>query len=306
MWALVTLIAPVSVSALTLELPTNALETGSDTRSLDQVLLPLSPRDGSGGQGLVAEGRVERRAWTLSESEVTPFQILQPVMAQLSDLGFETKYQCRDRDCGGFDFRLALDLLPAPAMHVDLGDFRYAVAEKRGTNGPEIASIVVSRSESGGHVHVTFITPTNSSGQLQTTKTAAVAQPSPTNATDFSASLSAGGRAVLPGLEFRPGSSELGEGPFASLRDLSDWLAGNPDASVILVGHSDNVGGLEDNIRLSERRAAAVVDALTKTYGVDRSRLSSRGIGFLSPIAPNTTPEGRLRNRRVEAVVTGR
>lgn len=130
--------APGAATALTVNLPAGAVETGQDRRAADQVLLPVGPRDGAGGQGLMAEGRIERRAWSLPDSTATPFQILAPVIEQLEALGFKGRYACRDRDCGGFDFRLALDLLPAPAMYVDLGDFRYVAAEREGPSGLEI------------------------------------------------------------------------------------------------------------------------------------------------------------------------
>ena len=303
----VSLIVPFPISALTLELPPGAIESGTDRREVEQVLLPVGPRDGTGGDAMVAEGQVVRRAWSFPNLEATPFQILQPVQDQLNGLGFQRRFECRDRDCGGFDFRLALDLLPAPAMHVDLGDFRYLVASRDGSSGAEVVSLVVSRSQSGGHLHVTFVTPPNATGQLQSTSGAVpVQEPSRPQTGSFGSFLDAGGRAVLPDLEFRPGSSELGEGPFGSVEELANWLEVNPNASVILVGHSDNIGGLEDNIRLSERRAAAVARALIDTYGVSSGRIASRGVGFLSPIASNATAEGRLRNRRVEAVVASR
>ena len=69
------------------------------------------------------------------------------------------------------------------------------------------------------------------------------------------------------------------------------------------MGHSDNVGGLEDNIRLSEQRAPSVLRALTDGFDVPGSRLAAKGVGFLAPLASNATPEGRRLNRRVEAII---
>ncbi len=296
-------LAPAPSDAFTLDLPSNAVEAGQDARAADQILFPVGPRTGTGGQGLVAEGRIDRRAWILPESDATPFQILDPILDQLSALGFVPRYSCRDRECGGFDFRLALDLLPAPAMHVDLGDFRYITAQRESSAGAEVVSLVASRSETGGHLHLTIVSPQDADTVLQTTQTAATIATDVSADSDLASVLASAGRVVLADLEFRPGSSELGDGPFQTLDDLAAWLAANPEATVVLVGHSDNVGGLEDNIRLSERRAAAVVAALTNDFGVSGARLASRGVGYLSPIASNDTDEGRLRNRRVEVVI---
>ncbi|MEO1238785.1 MAG: OmpA family protein [Pseudomonadota bacterium] len=301
MLAALVLFAPARAVALTLNLPAGAVETGQDRRASDQLLLPVGPRDGSGGQGLMAEGRIDRRAWRLPDSTATPFQILAPVITQLENMGFQGRYACRDRDCGGFDFRLALDLLPAPAMYVDLGDFRYMAVARDGPSGLEVVALVASRSDAGGHLHMTLVTPTETPDSFQTNTLAVSADPVPTSG--LAATLVETGRVVLDDLTFRPGSSQLGEGPFASLADLAVWLADNPDQSLVLVGHSDNVGGLDDNIRLSERRAASVVAALTDLFDVAPERLAAKGVGFLAPRASNATEEGRRANRRVEAII---
>lgn len=302
-WLVTALLAPAAATAVSLDLPAGAVSTGSDTRSGDRVLFPTGPRTGDGGDGLVAEGQIERLAWELPNTTVTPFEILSPLVAQLELMGFSVRYTCRDRDCGGFDFRLALDLLPAPAMYVDLGDFRYLTALKEGPEGDEVISLVASRSDAGGHLHLTRIRPGTASQPLETQSVVLPQQPDPQPATEVGLALSTTGRAVLDDLSFRPGSSELGDGPFDTLVALADWLAANPDKTVVLVGHSDNVGGLNDNIRLSERRAAAVAAALGSQYGVDRARIAARGVGYLAPLTSNDTEDGRRLNRRVEVVV---
>lgn len=299
--AVLAIATPEIAAAITLDLPQNAEEAGADLRQADQIMLPVGPRNGPGGRGLIAEGRIDRRAWDLPDSTATPFQILSPVIDQLESSGFTTRYSCRDRECGGFDFLLALDLLPAPAMHVDLGDFRYITVERTTDAGPEVVSLVASRSTSGGHLHLTLVSPADAAESLRTSRTlpAEVTLPEPA---EFSNTLDNAGRAILSDLEFRPGSSELGDGPFPSLDDVAAWLTANPDRTLILVGHSDNIGSLEDNVRLSERRATAVATALIRDYAIDQQRLSARGVGYLAPIATNATPEGRRQNRRVEAV----
>jgi outer membrane protein OmpA-like peptidoglycan-associated protein len=53
---------------------------------------------------------------------------------------------------------------------------------------------------------------------------------------------------------------------------------------------------------LSQRRAVAVVAALTTKYGISRDRLTPVGVSFASPVAPNTDENSRAKNRRVELV----
>ena len=95
----------------------------------------------------------------------------------------------------------------------------------------------------------------------------------------------------------------MGTGPFKSLSALADFLRTTPSASIILVGHSDAVGELSKNIELSKNRAQAVVDRLIKDYGIDQTRISAQGIGFLSPKTNNSTEKSRKKNRRVEAIL---
>ena len=64
-------------------------------------------------------------------------------------------------------------------------------------------------------------------------------------------------------------------------------------------GHTSSEGDAAQNMKLSQDRAAAVVKGLIER-GVDKSRLTSKGFGITKPIGDNTTPAGRMQNRRVE------
>jgi len=69
-----------------------------------------------------------------------------------------------------------------------------------------------------------------------------------------------------------------------------------------VVGHTDSVGQIEANMKLSQARAEAVVQALTKSHGVAATRLKAHGAGPIAPVVTNRTEEGRAKNRRVELV----
>lgn len=79
-------------------------------------------------------------------------------------------------------------------------------------------------------------------------------------------------------------------------------LKAHPDLTLLIEGHTDNVGSADSNQTLSEKRAAAVRQYLIDTYGIDAARLTSQGFGASRPAASNDTPEGRQQNRRVELV----
>jgi OmpA-OmpF porin, OOP family len=71
---------------------------------------------------------------------------------------------------------------------------------------------------------------------------------------------------------------------------------------VNVVGHTDNVGTIDANMKLSQARATAVVAALTSKYGITAIRLKAYGVGPLAPVAGNKTDDGKAKNRRVELV----
>jgi outer membrane protein OmpA-like peptidoglycan-associated protein len=85
------------------------------------------------------------------------------------------------------------------------------------------------------------------------------------------------------------------------LEAVAKILTEHPEIKKVRVeGHTDNRGGKTYNKRLSQRRAASVVNWLTKRGNVEPGRLDSQGFGMDRPIASNRTEEGRQENRRVE------
>lgn len=111
------------------------------------------------------------------------------------------------------------------------------------------------------------------------------------------------GKEVFHNILFEFGSDKLTPESYAVIETLSEYLKANPTTNYFIVGHTDNVGTLPTNQTLSEKRAQAVQSALTTKYGVSAKQLSAHGVGQLSPLAINTTEEGRALNRRVEVVL---
>lgn len=110
---------------------------------------------------------------------------------------------------------------------------------------------------------------------------------------------------LLENLYFAFDKSEVLQQSYNELVKLKELLERNPGMTIELRGHTDNLGTVEHNQRLSESRAKAVVDHLV-SMGIDKSRLSWKGFGKSEPVADNSTAAGRQKNRRVEYKVLSR
>jgi outer membrane protein OmpA-like peptidoglycan-associated protein len=105
------------------------------------------------------------------------------------------------------------------------------------------------------------------------------------------------------GVLFTSGKAELLPSAQAKLSEVANALTQqNPDASIVVEGHTDAQGNEAFNLDLSTRRAQAVRDYLA-SHGVAPDRIRAEGLGFSRPVADNKTAEGRANNRRVEIVV---
>jgi OmpA-OmpF porin, OOP family len=119
---------------------------------------------------------------------------------------------------------------------------------------------------------------------------------------DLYDALAADGRVATQGILFATGSDAIQPESTPTLKAIAAMLTAHPTLRLSIEGHTDNVGDARSNAALSERRAAAVRTALVTQFAVDGTRLSVRGLGASVPAQPNTTPEGRHANRRVELV----
>lgn len=122
------------------------------------------------------------------------------------------------------------------------------------------------------------------------------------NADVWAGSIRETGKAAVYGIYFDTGKSDLKPESEAALSEIAKLLQADANLKLHVVGHTDSVGSLADNLKLSQNRAAAVVRALTANHGVSAGRLTGNGVGPLAPVSPNDTDAGRAKNRRVELV----
>lgn len=122
------------------------------------------------------------------------------------------------------------------------------------------------------------------------------------DAKEMASGLEQAGRVALYGIQFDFDKASLRPASRPQLEEMARMLNEQPELEVYIVGHTDNKGALQYNLDLSRQRAEAVVQSLIRNYGVLGERLTPKGVASLSPLATNTTDEGRALNRRVELV----
>jgi OOP family OmpA-OmpF porin len=110
------------------------------------------------------------------------------------------------------------------------------------------------------------------------------------------------GHVAVYGIYFDSGKTEIKPESDVAIEKISKLLMSNATLKLYIVGHTDNVGTIEANMKLSKDRADAVVNALITKYGMPATRLKSYGVASLSPVASNDNDEGKAKNRRVELV----
>lgn len=114
-------------------------------------------------------------------------------------------------------------------------------------------------------------------------------------------------------LLFNSGSWAISTSGRNAVVQLGEVLANNPDISILIEGHTDDdqiVGTLADGVRnnwdLSTKRATAIVKILEENPRIDRKNITAAGRSEYAPVAPNSTVEGKAKNRRIEVILTPR
>lgn len=112
-------------------------------------------------------------------------------------------------------------------------------------------------------------------------------------------------------LLFQTGSWAVGAEGRKAVEEVAKVLAVNPDISVLIEGHTDNDkimgslgNGIESNWDLSTKRATAIVNILIENKKINKQNLTAAGRSEFEPIVPNTSVEGKAKNRRIEIILT--
>ena len=114
--------------------------------------------------------------------------------------------------------------------------------------------------------------------------------------------INATGHVSIYGIYFDTGKSEIKPESAAAISEIAKLFGNDAELKVYVVGHTDNVGSFDSNMKLSKDRADAVAKTLAGKHGIASERLRSHGVSSLAPIASNDTEDGKAKNRRVELV----
>jgi OOP family OmpA-OmpF porin len=282
---------------------TGSVMVGYDQKEYDAYTLILGPST------MVDKKRVPEKKKDL-EGKVTRIMYVGPdgrsslevfrnYEMAFKEAGFETLFSCQTTECGKqfyfviYDGPRTLQAHGKGALSTNVRDLRYMAAKKSTPNGPVYVSLFVAFHNAAKWPAVLL--------EIIETKEMDTGMVT-VNADAMAEGIESTGHIALYGIYFDTNSADIKPESKATLQEMSNLLKQKPSLKLLVVGHTDNQGGYDYNMGLSEKRAASVVHALVSDYGIDSSRLKPAGVGYLAPVQSNDTEEGRAKNRRVELV----
>ena len=241
------------------------------------------------------EGKITQITYKTSKERST-VEVFRNYESALKGAGFETLYSCANNECGGRNFNHAV--APYELFGENYEDQRYLASKLKRPEGDVYVSLyVVRNTNTPGPTHKLLYTKLD---VIETQPMEAAMVTIDANA--MADEISKTGRVALYGIYFDTAKTEIKPESKPALDEIAKLLNKNKSLELVIVGHTDNQGTLENNMDLSKRRAKAVMDLLVKDYGIKGSRLQHWGVGYLSPVASNKAEAGRKMNRRVELV----
>ncbi len=246
-------------------------------------------RRGEADASQQVEGAIFRIAYVLPMG-TTPLQVVRNIEQRLSQSGLVIDYSCAAQECGLNNFTNTTEVLPIPHMDVDSWNFNY-VAAHGDVDGKSVFVTALASIGGDGKTRCQVIVGEKEAMAYKIVDAEALAE-----------GLAANGHVAIYSIYFDTDEARLKPESAAALGEVAELLSDDRELELIVVGHTDNVGGLVYNEDLAARRAAAVVVELTEAYGVSGSRLTAAGVGMYAPVASNQQEAGRALNRRVELV----
>ena len=301
-------------------------------KDFDELILPLGKTIGSSYQTdpdkklryekvETVEGRLTRTVYVVPEGRST-LEVVRNYTNELEGKGAKTLFQCSKAECGE-DFhklhgvpralkpegtaynRARRDLTGNVLEYVDpSADQRLWVGKWERGGGADVYVSIYAATQTGGSMgNVSAALKGRVLVMLDVLETKAMQQNLAfVSAEQIGGALGKDGRVALYGILFDFDKADIKPESDKQLVEMANLLKATPGLKVFIVGHTDNKGTFAYNTDLSQRRAEAVAKALASRYGIAADRLVAKGVGPLSPLAPNDDEDGQSTTRRVELV----
>ena len=261
--------------------PGSRMEQPAEVSAFDEFDVPTGPiKDGKVSKSQHLEGKVTMFEYRSPEGRST-LEVFRNYESGLKAAAFATLFTCKGGQCGEQIGLKGLGYLP------DGEEARYLAARLARPEGDVYVALHV------GSIGTRFVVVDVKPMETGLVKISADA---------LNKDLDHVGHVAVYELLFDTAKADLKPESDGALKEIAALLAKSPTLKLHVVGHTDNVGALAQNLDLSKRRAQAVVTALTTTYKVAAARLHADGVGPLAPVASNDDETGRAKNRRVEMV----
>jgi len=260
---------------------------------------------------LQLEGRITRIAYNFSIDR-SGLEVMRNYRNAIQAAGMSIVFAC-EKDACGQDFgqqELGLKLMPGsdPGIQLFQGATQYWSPFNYGRMTPHYVLASAQRDGATTYAAVYIVDPVQGhNGGVYVEIVEPVPMETGKVTVDLSAQqmadrISAEGKVALYGLYFDTDKAELRPDSKPTLEQMAKLLRQEPALQVFIVGHTDSQGAYAHNLELSQKRAEAIVHALSADYGIDARRLIAKGVASVAPAASNDTEGGRAKNRRVELV----
>ena len=257
--------------------------------------------EGSGGKTvekeLPVEGKVTRITYYAPQGRSVT-EVFRNYEQELKAKEGETLFTGTDQEELGYDFGAlpqfgVLEAQLFPYSHTDAAYGAYKI-------GDAYVAIYVAAFENGAPKHP--IEKGQASVQVDIIEAKPMEKKMVTvSASEMEKQISDTGKVALYGIYFDFNKSDVKPESEPTIAEIVKLLQSKSDLKIQVTGHTDNVGSFEANKTLSQKRAEAVVAAVS-AKGIDAARMSAAGFSSGAPVASNATEEGRAKNRRVELV----
>jgi outer membrane protein OmpA-like peptidoglycan-associated protein len=185
-----------------------------------------------------------------------------------------------------------------------LRNFENAIKKIGGVLVKEKDGVAYLKLSNAGKIYWVTVDPFNHGDgyRLTIVEKSEMAQEVVADAKSLMSDITATGHASVYGIYFDFDKADIKPESEPAIKEIAKLLQENKGLKIYLVGHTDNVGSLDYNLKLSKARADAVMKELVTRYKISADRLKAYGVGSLAPVASNETEDGKAKNRRVELV----